>query len=586
MSTKPPFINCHTHIFTGDHVPPYLAKTFLPAPLYHLLPLSLIVKLFRFWYNNPYTWQFKPWYKNIQKSIYKIKMLGSRTGFSRVISFIIGLMISFHALYILYDWLYCITKPTTIFGKTASQFREWLTNHSLLFIPKTFSGKIILLLLLLVFFKSGRNIIFLILKKIWSFLGVLPGPKSKELIGRYLNIGRFAFYKQQARILGKLKSQYPEGTGIIILPMDMEYMGAGKLKNGFQYVNQMEALKDIKNRTENKDNIFPFVFADPRRMVQEGTSHFNYTFSNGKVTLGECFIKDYIEDNKFNGFKIYPALGYYPFDETLLPLWKYAADNALPITTHCIRGTIYYRGNKKKEWDAHPVFQQSKGDDRYEPLSLLEIKNSDFINNFTHPLNYLCLLEEKLLRKLVQQAKNESTKQLFGYTNPNTELKYNLSHLKLCFAHFGGDDEWNRFMEKDRDNYASQLIQNPLTGITFFKDKNGNLSHGKLEQIWKYADWYSIICSLMLQYENTYADLSYIIHNPDIQPLLKQTLINGGLKQRVLFGTDFYVVRNHKSEKSMLADMAIHLTEEDFDQIARINPRNFLNTILHGPVKI
>jgi hypothetical protein len=44
-----------------------------------------------------------------------------------------------------------------------------------------------------------------------------------------------------------------------------------------------------------------------------------------------------------------------------------------------------------------------------------------------------------------------------------------------------------------------------------------------------------------------------------------------------LYGTDFYVVRNHKSDKNMLADMMGGLDEKDFDQIASTNPRKFLN---------
>lgn len=47
--TKPaaPIINCHTHIFTGDHVPPFIAKTYLPEPFYRLLHLSVIVSTLR-----------------------------------------------------------------------------------------------------------------------------------------------------------------------------------------------------------------------------------------------------------------------------------------------------------------------------------------------------------------------------------------------------------------------------------------------------------------------------------------------------------------------------------------------------------
>ncbi|MNK09812.1 Amidohydrolase [compost metagenome] len=580
MAKKDRIINCHAHIFTGDHVPPYLAKTFLPAPFHYLVPLSFFVRLFRFWYKYPDTWQFKPWYINMKQFIYRIKIAGTRSRFSSLIASLIGVFLTVHVFYILFNWLLHVEK---LGGDTVAMlngWQNWLNEHHLLHIPHAFVLKLLLILLLVVFFKPGRNVIFFILKKLGSFFKALPGPKSKELIGRYLNIGRFAFYRKQARILGRLKDQYPQGTGFVILPMDMEYMEAGKLKKGYRYEDQMAELKKIKANRAHKDDVFPFVFADPRRIVEQGKKQLDYTVKNGTVTLNDCFIREYIEENQFSGFKIYPALGYYPFDEALLPLWKYAADNGLPIMTHCIRGTIFFRGNKKKEWDTHPVFEQAGGNGTYEPLLLMEIQNRDFINNFTHPLNFLCLLNESMLRKLVGKAKDPRIRELFGYTGPETEMHYNLSHLKVCFGHFGGDDEWNRFLEMDRYNYANQVIQFPDTGIRFLKGANGKPVPGKLEQIWKYADWYSIICSLMLQYPNVYADLSYIIHSPGIQPLLKHTLMNPGLKERVLYGTDFYVVRNHKSEKNMLAETVDHLLDQEFDQIARINPVHFLKNKL------
>lgn len=144
-------------------------------------------------------------------------------------------------------------------------------------------------------------------------------------------------------------------------------------------------------------------------------------------------------------------------------------------------------------------------------------------------------------------------------------------------GHFGGDDEWLNFFEKDRDNFSKQLNEMPSKGIDFFNDEKGNRSKTKTEQVWKGADWYSIICSLMLQYENVYADISYILHkNELIIPLLTQTLQNPGLRSKVLYGTDFFVVRNHKSDKEMLAEMMAGLSEEDFDVMARCNPVKFL----------
>lgn len=265
-------------------------------------------------------------------------------------------------------------------------------------------------------------------------------------------------------------------------------------------------------------------------------------------------------------------MGYYPFDERLLPLWKYSADNGIPILTHAIRGTIYYRGTKEKAWSRHPIFKQSDGNN----LLLPQLKNIDFINNFTHPLNYLCLVEEKLLRLLVAQSSNE-VKVLFGYTNNETALLHNLKHLKLCFGHYGGDEEWQKYFEKDRDQFVQQLVTNPSHGLNMIKEGKIDETMNLLEQVWLNVDWYTIISSMMLQYPNLYADVSYIIHNDDIIPLLKHTIQNSGLKAKELFGTDFYVVRNHKSEKEMLAEIQAHLTEQEFDEIARINPRKFLN---------
>ncbi len=83
----------------------------------------------------------------------------------------------------------------------------------------------------------------------------------------------------------------------------------------------------------------------------------------------------------------------------------------------------------------------------------------------------------------------------------------------------------------------------------------------------------------MIQYSNVYADISYILHDQTIFPLLKETLKPRymQLRERVLFGTDFYVVRNHNSEKDLFVSSDALLTDDEFDLIARINPNRFLN---------
>lgn len=617
QTKKERIINCHTHIFTAGSVPPFLAKTYVPWPFYLLIHLQPIVALFRWWYTGPATLKYAPWYKSVVKV--KTNIVAA---FDRLypLTIPLGYYVFFFTFFLLYQILPPIPEAQ---NNWLSQGVKYLYERTKPIFPAIASlgWKVFIIIVVCFFFETVRNFIILIVKLLWKLAGKLPGPGTKEMLQRYLNIGRYAFHQEQKTILSKLKAQYPKGTGFIVLPMDMEYMNAGK--SPIRYRDQMQELADVKLMPSNKDVLFPFVFADPRRMGQV-EKEINYKTGDkvyfdwdidieGKVLLKDCFIRDYIEEFKFSGIKIYPALGYYPFDAKLLPLWKYCADNEIPVLTHCIRGTIFYRGVKKDCWNRHPVFEQAMekietGDEendgykddeslererltRYEPLVLPQVKNADYSYNFTHPLNYLCLLEEELLRKVIARAVSETGEhtengraqtakliKLFGFRDINTELEQNLSKLKICFGHFGGEDEWKRYFEKDRYNYSSQLTKNPGTGIKFMETVSGDRAPGKLEQIWKYTDWYSIICSLMLQYPCVYADISYILHgDADILPLLKQTLQHDRLRHRVLYGTDFFVVRNHKSDKNMLADMMGGLSEDEFDLIARKNPVEYLN---------
>lgn len=607
---KQPVINCHTHTFTAGHVPPWLAKTVVPKPFCYLLHLGLIVSLFRFWYKYPARIPYTPLYKRLSQWYASFQAAFNKLGFIRVV---IEYYVTVQVFFILYAILRPVFPPEkTWLSEKINAAGTWLSDKGLLWhlSPWLYWP---LLILVFIFFPSGKNLLLFIAKQLWAMLRKIPGKQTKEVLKRYLNIGRFAFHKRQEVTLRQLSNQYPAGSEIVILPMDMSYMKAGS--PSLSYEEQMEELAVIKAKNSH---VHPFVFADPRRMEKD-PAYFSYSVADGKVILNDCFIKKYIAGHtvkydddkepatvKFSGFKIYPALGYYPFDPLLLPLWKYAADNGLPILTHCVRGPMYYRGSKKTAWNHHPVFKQANGkeDKRtdmngeeiekpetiYGPLSLPELKNDVFSSNFTHPMNFLCLLKKEFLAHAVQIAFEKGDQQtktnlteLFGFTPRKGKIDpvvtNGLDHLKICLGHFGGNDEWRRYFDKDRYGFSNELARNPETGIDFLYLKNkSERSFGKPEQLWKYTDWYSIICSMMLQHDNVYADISYILHSDaEILPLLKQTLQNKKLRPKVLYGTDFYVVRNHKSDKNMLADMMGGLSEEDFDQIARCNPRKFLN---------
>lgn len=232
---KPPIINCHAHIFTSDYVPPYLGKTFLPEPFYRILNISKIVVLVKWWFNNeksPYKWPYQRWYIVLKHTLYKIRIALVRYTVLAILKFFIGFFIfslMFCELYryFIKDWMISndiSTKYTDIVAGLIQQpFLEIITENWWI--------KSLLLIILFVFFPSGRNLLLFILRKFSKFIGMLPGKESKQLIKRYMNIVHFARYKDQFRIFSRLQRQYPNNSGMVVLPMDMEFMGAGKPLN-------------------------------------------------------------------------------------------------------------------------------------------------------------------------------------------------------------------------------------------------------------------------------------------------------------------------------------------------------------------
>lgn len=557
MSAGHPRINCHTHTFTGDHVPPYIGKKMLPLGLGYLFTIPLIVHFFR-WYNRvPDRWRFSSLYKQWTTVRFRIRFFLSRIPY---IVYPVITLLTVDALLILFADYLRAHYSDKAWIKYVNGLEQWLVNWHLL--PAATMLWLRWLLVLFVFFlsKSARNLILFIAKSLFRFLKILPGPETKAYIMRYLSIGRFAFHQEQATIFDMLQKQYPDNMRFVVLPMDMDYMEAGKPIRS--YTEQLKELRELKQK--RPEACLPFVFADPRRIRDDAAYH---------NTVLSCIV-----DDGFRGIKTYPALGYYPFDKDLLPLLLWACEHEIPVLNHCIRGTIYYRGDKKAAWNEHDLFVQSTGrKGETEPLKLYELKNSAFSVQFTHPLNYLCLLSEPHLRRLLERYNDPTLFALFGYRDSKTPLDKNLHRLKICFGHFGGEDEWMNYLESDR--YRNNNL------FSFDIDKGINFTDGAIENIWKYASWFSIIYSLMLQYPNVYADISYILHDERIFPLLKTLLHpDSHISDRILYGSDFYVVRNHKTDKEMWAETAGHLSEAQLELLTQSNPRQFLYNTIHSYV--
>ena len=79
-------------------------------------------------------------------------------------------------------------------------------------------------------------------------------------------------------------------------------------------------------------------------------------------------------------------------------------------------------------------------------------------------------------------------------------------------------------------------------------------------------------------YPNLYTDVSYTIFKfTNHIPLLRLYLQNENIRDRVLFGSDFYMTRQEVlSEKAISIRLRDALGEMDFHQIADVNPRRWL----------
>ncbi|CAM4344077.1 amidohydrolase family protein [Flavobacterium terrigena] len=419
--------------------------------------------------------------------------------------------------------------------------------NSLKYTIKDFFRKTIILHLLLSIIFFFINWFFKII--IYFFrVEVIFSKSTRETVNRFLTLGRYSLYQDQSKIFDLLSKSYDTDTRFVVLSMDMDYMEAGQPTR--PYLQQLEELRCLKIR--KKERLLPFLFLDPRRIA--ATKH------APKQKNYENYAKHLLQSQQFDGIKLYPALGYYPFDKNLIEMYLFAQENEIPIITHCIAGTVFYRGKKQQEWNQHPVLKYHKKEGVYESIPLPQREGYQYSTNFTHPLNYHCLLNKELLNEFLGNSPDKAI---------------DLSKLKICLAHFGGEDEWKKYLNDCWNNYNKNISHDSKTDYS--KRKN-TLNHGNPRTIWWDASWLSVIYDLMIEYENVYADISFILHDESLFPLLKFILEDDKVKNKVLFGSDYYVVSQKDTEKDLHLNLRGYLGDTLFQLIANENPRKFLTT--------
>lgn len=221
--------------------------------------------------------------------------------------------------------------------------------------------------------------------------------------------------------------------------------------------------------------------------------------------------------------------------------------------THCVHDTVFDRGNKP--FEVHPCGGQV----------LHGNKPKGFTKHFSNPLNWEVLLNPEHISKHWGKEKN-------------------YSRLKICLAHFGGAEEWLKYVEDPWTAANDNTDNNANPGA--LRPANWNFTQEPSEN--EYS-WFNIIKSLILKYENVYTDISFMLHNRATWPLLKVLLVGqvadehgdnveNKLRKRILFGTDYYVVAQKGSERELSLGIRAYWGDELFFQIAKTNVEEYLST--------
>ncbi|MGY3088409.1 putative TIM-barrel fold metal-dependent hydrolase [Hymenobacter sp. UYAg731] len=314
---------------------------------------------------------------------------------------------------------------------------------------------------------------------------------------------------------------YPTGTRFVALPINFDLMGAGKAP--LNQESQLWQLLEVRKRYPN--TCLPFVSVDPR----QGTAAENRAFVERWIGRG------------FVGIKLYPALGFYPFDKGLDEVYGYAEQNGLPIMTHCSRGGIYYQGGLTTA-----------------------LRRPDLPSNLSYPLpSPPGLYDQPFPLKVEGKETNASFCDYFLDPRAYELVLDRFPKLKICLAHYGGAEE------------IQLNIKNP--GSAAF-------------------NWYQGVRALLAnpKYPNVYTDVSYTLADKSLFETLAADLLPATppapLRERVLFGTDFFMTTQEKPEDALASELMTDLLTRDptasaWQQLANENPTRYLHSKAYTPVE-
>lgn len=326
----------------------------------------------------------------------------------------------------------------------------------------------------------------------WILKSIGSSFESVEKIHGFLKVG---LHKNQQKVFEDLAAYYPAETKFVVLTLNMDHMGAGVANRNFKA--QVDEIVQLRKRYP--ETCLPFLSMDPRMGSAEKLLKWchDYIYNPYTNALGG-----------FVGIKLYPALGFYPFDPNLDLVYEFAQQYQIPIMTHCTRGGV-------QAVEPDPLLANQLMPDfapaDFKLLPKTKNNNNELCDNFTYPLNYISTLKK-------------------------------FPQLKLCFAHYGGDDQI----------------------VDFDKNKSNSES------------WYKLVKEIILsgEFPNVYTDISYTHSNKKANAIIKQDLLEPILQDKIIFGTDYFMVLIEGEEDKMYTDAIADYGLPLFDKMSKENINN------------
>ncbi|MEO8066887.1 MAG: amidohydrolase family protein [Flavobacteriales bacterium] len=355
----------------------------------------------------------------------------------------------------------------------------------------------------------------------WLIRG-LSRSSGKSNMQRYLNFMETGMEQSQGDVFRQLRDAYATlggDTRYIALTLNMDHMGPGS-SNHAKIDDQLKEVEEL--RRDYPDHLFPFVCVDPRHL-------------QGQALVD--WVRPKIESLRFFGIKMYPALGFFPCDPRLMELYAWAEANNVPIMTHCTRAGVFYTGRLREVVpnDTAPCLATDASNTAFDPeLQNINARLKKYMyNDFT-------------------SGKGQSKYGCNLFLNPRNFIPVlnRFKNLKVCFAHFGGDDEIMGDVQ--------ELTRKAIDPDNFHVEIKSLLANAS--------------------YPNVYTDISYTLFSKraGVYAAFKASINTPVVGDRVLFGTDYYMTLQEAPEPDLLKLCQSELGPVLFDKIATTNTNTYL----------